>query len=485
MSASLRAALSLCAVPLLFMACDALSIRDARMEEAGAAGMEALAENRGAAGAPLPAGGARSLGGMPGNDDGGTGGVSGGKGGGPTSGGRPGTSGAEPGEGGTSGVQDGEGGTSGVQDGEGGSGATTSRGGTGGAPSDVGGAGLGSGGLRPGGSSEGGGHAGESVDGPEGSAGGGGKAGGGEESTGGAGEAAGSSGSAGANWQTDSVPPTVLSVLPAPDSTGVASSTPVALEFSEPMNRESVEQAISISDVDLGSVSLEWNDDTTVLTIAPLEGWLYADGTDPDLAPAMSYVVGVSPFAMDLAGNFLAHEFSSTFSTLRRITETVHPGKVLHYDSYTQVANECPPTENLIRIGYTSSRSATAYRYGLIAFDSTVLPDAVVEVERVGLMVMLRSASTDFFDTGTVEVEALGRASWDVGSSVLDDSVKAIVGTLQDQYSVATPELDLTEIAKVYWPDEHFYRIASRDSPVGSMVTYGCRVNLTFTYVIP
>lgn len=167
-------------MPLLSMACDALSIRDARMEEAGAAGMEALVENGGAAGARSPAGGARSLGGTRSNpDDGGTSGVSGGEEGGPTSGGRLGTGGAAPGGGGTSGVHDGEAGTSDGVSGDGGrsGGGASAFGGAAGESDGVAGQTAGRSGVANEGEDSSGGDAGNPSNGAGGSAGEGGTAG--------------------------------------------------------------------------------------------------------------------------------------------------------------------------------------------------------------------------------------------------------------------------------------------------------------------
>jgi uncharacterized protein YfaS (alpha-2-macroglobulin family) len=78
--------------------------------------------------------------------------------------------------------------------------------------------------------------------------------------------------SEGYTWQFRTLPPEILSVTPSAGQTSVPLDTTFTVQFSQPMDPESVEIAFTLSDesgVALGSFS--WNEDHTVVTFTPLD----------------------------------------------------------------------------------------------------------------------------------------------------------------------------------------------------------------------
>jgi hypothetical protein len=248
----------------------------------------------GAAGGGGNAGGTGGRGGSGGSVVGGAGsggGGSAGAGGSAGSVGSAGTGGSIAGAGGGSGGTSGAGGTSG----SGGTGVTgggtAGRGGTGGA---------------------GGGTAGRG--GTGGSTGG---TGGGTAGSGGTG-----GGTAGIGGTSDTTRPQILDAAPFNGQTGVASNAKIVLTFSEAMNQTAVRNAYSSTSLLPAQVAFSWNAAGTILTITPNNPLPYATGTTLT-TPATAFSFQISTAATDLAGNGLAAAFSSSFTTLRRITSSV------------------------------------------------------------------------------------------------------------------------------------------------------------------
>lgn len=291
-------------------------------------------------------------------------------------------------------------------------------------------------------------------------------------------------GHAGTGVDADLIGPTVVSVSPPSNASGVAHEVPLVVQFSEPMNQDSVESALSISGGVSEDLRLVWNADATTLTVSPTTGWAYASGTDPDLSSAQTYTVVLTTATSDLAGNELATDWSSTFSTLRQITETLRPTTMLRYDSYQRTARECPTTESF-DVGFLVTSSATVHKRGLFGFDGSILPSDVAEIESVVLTVRQLGSTAGYYSTGTVEVEARGRESFEVGDTVSQHETVEL-GTILDDAGDGQESLDITQTVLSYWPDEQFYQLSDNDnSPDDADAVISCAINLSFQYLVP
>ena len=123
---------------------------------------------------------------------------------------------------------------------------------------------------------------------------------------------------------TDTTPPTVVSVTPVEDSTGVATSTTLTAVFSEPMNEASVLQSFMLSHAITGTVTYRSSDMTAVFT------------PDAELPQAVDYTATITTAAMDLAGNNLTAGKEWSFTTVGA-TDTEPP----------TVLSQTPPSDAL------------------------------------------------------------------------------------------------------------------------------------------
>ena len=110
----------------------------------------------------------------------------------------------------------------------------------------------------------------------------------------------------------DTTPPTVLQVIPKPDSVNVPTNSTVQVFFSEAMDQSTINASTvtlrTTGTSVLVTASLTYNTSTNVLTITPA-------GT---LAPATGYtltITGGATGVKDLSGNALAATFTSKFTT--------------------------------------------------------------------------------------------------------------------------------------------------------------------------
>ncbi|HSD89524.1 MAG TPA: Ig-like domain-containing protein [Kofleriaceae bacterium] len=124
---------------------------------------------------------------------------------------------------------------------------------------------------------------------------------------------------------TDVTAPMVVSTMPAANATGIGAGSKIVVVFSEPMDPATIEAAYASSDLPTASVSLNWNEDLTVLTITPSQELAYAEGigTDPSAVTAKAYSLSIGSGAADLAGNRLAAPLELVFATKKRMSAVV------------------------------------------------------------------------------------------------------------------------------------------------------------------
>jgi len=112
----------------------------------------------------------------------------------------------------------------------------------------------------------------------------------------------------------DTTPPTVISVMPANNATGIGPNNPVTVTFSKPMNPTTLTNTnvalYAGSNVYTRSFSLSF--DNTTLTF-----------NSGNLPYNTTFTVVVTPNVTDLANNYLASQYLSTFTTIPQPTTTV------------------------------------------------------------------------------------------------------------------------------------------------------------------
>jgi hypothetical protein len=180
----------------------------------------------------------------------------------------------------------------------------------------------------------------------------------------------------------DTQPPQLLSVAPPDLATGVAQGTPVVLTFSETMDRDATLAALQLNGPGVANASLSpsWNAEGTVLTLQPMLS--YSTGHTLQ-TPALTYTLGLSDSATDLAGNPIA-AFSSSFTTLRRLTLGLPLVESLTGDiSETGQVNLCSqdyPGE--MCVGKAPVDSVLRETRSFASFDLSGLPAGVLQFEQ-------------------------------------------------------------------------------------------------------
>ena len=101
--------------------------------------------------------------------------------------------------------------------------------------------------------------------------------------------------------EVDRRPPTVVATVPRPDATGVPAGEPIAVEFSEAMDRRRTAEAVYVSP--RSEAKLRWRGRRLEIRLAG------------GLQPRQTYVVTLGSDARDLRGNRLEQSFTFAFAT--------------------------------------------------------------------------------------------------------------------------------------------------------------------------
>lgn len=155
---------------------------------------------------------------------------------------------------------------------------------------------------------------------------------------------------------TDNVPPTVTAVSPANNATNVAVNSPVNITFSEAMDLTTMNTTnITVKNTTTSAAvagTVTYNTTTNVATFTP----------NVPLANGTGYTVTVTTGVKDLAGNAMASQFTSTFTTVSA-PDTVAPTVVttVPVDGATSVATSTTVTVTFSEAMNASTISATTF----------------------------------------------------------------------------------------------------------------------------
>ena len=116
--------------------------------------------------------------------------------------------------------------------------------------------------------------------------------------------------------------PTIVSISPESGSSGVAPDTAIVVTFSEPMDQESIVSGWVSKHIPAQDADFQWNAAGDILTVIPNGPLPVAEGSglDPRATPAIETTILVRAPVRDLAGNTLAGDGTTNFTTYRRFT---------------------------------------------------------------------------------------------------------------------------------------------------------------------
>jgi hypothetical protein len=307
---------------------------------------------------------------------------------------------------------------------------------------------------------------------------------GGTKSTGGISPTGGTTATSGTTTGSapDTVRPQIIGISPNSETRGVTSTSNITITFSEPMNTNSVAQSLSVSGIVSSDLTLSWDTKNTTLTITPKNGLAYAQGTDPVATAPRAYVTTIASDAKDVAGNKLTADFTSTFYTLRRLTQTIVPTQAVGFITYNLTVTPCDASTSTQPVGYLST-TVTGARSFPIAFD---LPSLGIQtLESAILVVNQASPDGDFYSTGKVEIEQDQFESPINTPQVSDFTTFATLGTFASGPTVAPIHFDVTTAANSRKTQKHIYRLTSNKSPKNTYAMFYCDPSMIVRYLVP
>lgn len=205
----------------------------------------------------------------------------------------------------------------------------------------------------------------------------------------------------------DTAAPTVTNITPNNNAKGVASNSLIKLTFNEAMNQASVQSALSIN-LSSGSYTLSWNSAGTELTITPTSALAYGTASSIGGGGAKTFTIGVATTAKDLNDNRLATAFSSSFTTLRRITQTLSPSVVGRGSSFAQQQGNGPFLCDgaSASVGPFSTPGGAGTYYIWLEYDLSLVgePSQITTLESAKFFATQAAQAGSFYPNGRVDL---------------------------------------------------------------------------------
>jgi hypothetical protein len=235
----------------------------------------------------------------------------------------------------------------------------------------------------------------------------------------------------------DMTPPTVVSVTPGDGFAGVPPDAVIVVTFSEPMDRESVENAYTSPDLPRSAVTFSWSENDTVLTIRPQAPLSVASGSDPDEVAAATYELELTSGAHDVSGNALVREHVE-FSVIREITQTLDGVQQRSLTGNWRSdgvygVSDCEESSTAVCIGDSPMAGTPAYR-GFATFDLSELGEDIgVSAARLSVDVS-EIVGDPFLDLGALAVDHVDFD--EIGDAAFAATALSLVGTMASSADV-------------------------------------------------
>lgn len=194
------------------------------------------------------------------------------------------------------------------------------------------------------------------------------------------GTGSGGKGGGGTAGTADTTAPTIVSISPTNLATGVKSNAQIKITFSEVMNSSATTKALQVGGFEASGLTTSWDAAGKELTVTPKTPFTYATDSSPVGTPATKYTITVGQGATDLAGNALGATFNSSFTTLRRISQSIASGAAAANSTYEyatgQPPQSCPGTDPVwVEIWSGAASGGTFYIF--VPFDTTVMGNSL------------------------------------------------------------------------------------------------------------
>jgi hypothetical protein len=239
--------------------------------------------------------------------------------------------------------------------------------------------------------------------------------------------------------EVDTTPPTVVSSLPADASVGVFADQIISIQFSEPMDKASVQTAYQSAQLPDLLVNMNWNEAGDQLIITPNQPLVYGYATSPtDLNPN-SYALSISTAATDLAGNELEMDVDIEFTMLNYVSEDID----LLGSLTGSMRQGAAWAFGIIQAGDSGNPPNLQYR-GFASFPLYDLPTEIVEiVDATLLSTQYLVAGTPYTDLGDLEIHDVEYTQ--VGNDAFITPSLGNLGVLSDDASMGQKALHVAE----------------------------------------
>lgn len=177
----------------------------------------------------------------------------------------------------------------------------------------------------------------------------------------------------------DTTRPTVVSTVPDIGAMGVARQSTIAVTFSEPMDKASVQVAFNVSvPASQNGGTFAWSADGRTVTYTPPAPFAYA--------AAVAYRIGTG--SKDLAGNALMSNVDRGFLVRKRGVAVLD--SVAAIDGYVTNSNVVSTGSANLIVGDTAANLGVR---SFVSFDLTTIPESLITITSADLYLYLSGAS--------------------------------------------------------------------------------------------
>lgn len=285
----------------------------------------------------------------------------------------------------------------------------------------------------------------------------------------------------------DETAPTVASTQPANNAKGVTADATVQITFSEPMDKDSVASAVTVSGLSSSDVTLSWNNSNTTLQIVPKQPLAYAQ-VDSTSGAAKQYTVSVGSRAKDAAGNALT-AMSFSFSTLRDLNLRLNPNQVLTTDSYSLAAGSSGPTVCVVlnsgQVGeyHQDSHWSTEAMFAVFDANGIMPANQVSKLISAELWMSQQAPTAGFYSAGSVQVDQVQYVT-PSSRQIVNQSVRHAVGTISSGPAADSSRNEHFSITDGFWSDWQsganlmLFRLNEQNGPENEYANFSCEIYL-------
>jgi hypothetical protein len=212
------------------------------------------------------------------------------------------------------------------------------------------------------------------------------------------------------------------------------------------MDKTTTQLAYRSVSLPANSVTFAWNAASTQLTINPNADLAYAESTSP-AAAARSYEFTIGSAAQDAQGEPLGTDVSGTFTTLRRISETITAGReAFHVLRDTGALSACIEHGNV----YTANGYFRRGReHFIVTFDISELLPGIVNFENALLSGTQIAVNVESYTSGVVLIDHV-RVPFPLPNPTTSYSAPSVrpLGIFSDNANIETKTVSVLEALK-------------------------------------